>query len=150
MAVEMARQVEAAGEEVACLVAFDSQAPRIGGLRKRLSRRWKRLMEESSGSAEASAADAAESFAQHIKRAKRRHRPKIYPGRVTLFSCEGSIAKQSADWEKSTGGRVDSEQVPGDHSTLFREPHVQTVAQRLDARLAEAAARSQNPEEASS
>jgi aspartate racemase len=65
------------------------------------------------------------------------YEPQPYPERVTLFRSAdfwGPSGDPSLGWSSIVGGGVDVHEVPGDHR-LFREPHVQVLAARLQASL---------------
>ncbi len=67
--------------------------------------------------------------------ASKEYRPKIYPGRVTLFRAGVRSIAGAADyemgWGKLANGGVDVREVPGDHVNMLVEPHVQILAQQL-------------------
>ena len=58
-----------------------------------------------------------------------------YLGRVALFRATahrlGSDPDPTLGWGKLVAGKLEVHEVPGDHSTLIREPHVQVLAQKL-------------------
>jgi thioesterase domain-containing protein len=85
--------------------------------------------------------------------AKKGYVPQVYPGRITLFrASEPSVFTQlylprpedwyNRDplhgWGNLAEGGLDLHDVPGDHFSLFEEPHVQVLAERLNACLDEA------------
>ena len=61
--------------------------------------------------------------------------PGPYSGRVTLFKAAERIAKgpqsHDAGWGALAAGGVDVHEVPGNHFTMIREPHVQVLAECL-------------------
>ncbi len=62
-----------------------------------------------------------------------------YPGRITLFRAEDRLGGHARDpflgWQQVARGGLDVHEVPGNHGTLIREPHVRVLAQRLRACL---------------
>jgi len=65
--------------------------------------------------------------------AMRNYVPRIYPGEIALFKAMDNSANGSQDygWKAFAGSGVDARQIPGDHFSLMREPHVRSLAQRL-------------------
>ncbi len=69
-------------------------------------------------------------------RAESRYRPGVYPGRLTLFrpSEAGTAASDGGPefgWTGFASEGVEVQEVPGNHDTLVREPHVTILAQKL-------------------
>lgn len=94
-----------------------------------------------------------ELVAEANMQATREYRPQVYPGRVTLMRASepASFTKPylptSEDWhnrkpnhslDELTSGGLSIHDVPGDHYSIFQEPNVQTLAQKLKACLDEA------------
>jgi thioesterase domain-containing protein/aryl carrier-like protein len=71
----------------------------------------------------------------------RRYRPKIYPGRITLFRANGQAADhpEGADlgWGRLASTGVEIHDTPGDHLTMLQKPNVKTLAEKLRACLNE-------------
>jgi len=67
--------------------------------------------------------------------ATRRYSPRVYPGRVTLFRAREQPERYGRDpqlgWGGMAAGGLDIHDVPGDHYTMWREPHVRVLAERL-------------------
>jgi amino acid adenylation domain-containing protein len=63
-----------------------------------------------------------------------RYVPKLYPNRITLFRAveqpDAIRDKPSLGWNALTSD-IQLHQVPGNHLSLLRQPHVQTLAQQL-------------------
>ena len=76
-------------------------------------------------------------FAAH-KKARRDYAPKVYPGKITLFRTVEYPAASASKWAKIAGGGLDCRIIPGDHKTMFREPNIQVVAEKLIVALHEA------------
>ncbi len=82
--------------------------------------------------------------------AKRAYRAQVYSGRVTLFRANqpASFAKRYLptledwhnrdplhSWGELASGGLEIYDVPGDHYSIFEEPHVQVLAEKLKACL---------------
>ncbi|MER3433037.1 MAG: hypothetical protein C4288_06295 [Leptolyngbya sp. ERB_1_1] len=62
-----------------------------------------------------------------------RYVPQLYPNRITLFKAaeqSTSIADPTLGWS-ALAGDLQLHQVPGNHLSLLKQPHVQTLAQLL-------------------
>jgi thioesterase domain-containing protein len=61
--------------------------------------------------------------------------PQVYPNSITLLktSVQSSKAHQdsSLGWSQLAEGRVEIHQVPGNHLTMLRKPHVKVLANQL-------------------
>lgn len=73
------------------------------------------------------------------------YRPGIYPGRVMLIPTHLGVGASYSDprlgWGEVVSGELEIYSVPCGHSDLFREPHVTTLARKLDICLTESHAR---------
>lgn len=60
--------------------------------------------------------------------------PSVYEGNVTFFCAEGEVCPEEniKGWELMAKGGVDIVKVPGDHQTMIKEPHVITLAAKLE------------------
>src|SRR5207245_4799595 len=67
-----------------------------------------------------------------------------YHGRITLFRVQKQQYWRKRDlykgWGKRTTAGIDVHILPGDHLTMWREPHVQDLARALTSSLAKAIA----------
>jgi thioesterase domain-containing protein len=74
--------------------------------------------------------------------AQRRYVPQCYGGQLTLFRARERVIVSHPDpemgWGPWAAGGVEIHEVPGDHITLLNEPHVQVLAERLNACLEKA------------
>jgi len=74
---------------------------------------------------------------QANKQAARDYILQVYPGQVTLFRAsdrpapEGWEVDPKMGWDSLVAGGLDIQDVPGDHDSMFREPHVQVLAEKL-------------------
>ncbi|MEH2024340.1 non-ribosomal peptide synthetase [Nostoc sp.] len=73
------------------------------------------------------------------KQAAREYVLQVYPGRVTVFRAEERFAleKREVDpnmgWSEMVLGGLDIENVPGNHDSIFREPHVRSLSEKMRA-----------------
>ena len=65
--------------------------------------------------------------------------PKIYSGHLTVYRIHRRpyyrISDEALGWRKRVRGGVDVEYVPGDHTTILRDPNVQVLARNLRQRI---------------
>lgn len=88
-------------------------------------------------------------IARSHARALRNYRPKIYPGRLTLFRARMqplfSSHKPDKGWKAVAGAGLEVRVVPGNQLAMLKEPHVQVLAEQLrsclDKALAEVSAK---------
>src|ERR1041385_956051 len=61
--------------------------------------------------------------------------PNVYPGRLTVFRIHKRpyyrINDEALGWGQRALGGVDIEVIPGDHDSIFREPNVRVLAEKL-------------------
>ncbi|MDZ7969598.1 MAG: amino acid adenylation domain-containing protein [Nostoc sp. DedSLP03] len=73
------------------------------------------------------------------KQAAREYVLKAYPGRVTVFRADerNALEKREVDpqmgWGEMVLGGLDIQNVPGNHDSIFREPHVRTLSEKMRA-----------------
>jgi amino acid adenylation domain-containing protein len=84
----------------------------------------------------------AEPFIELCKvdfRATRNYLLRHYPGEITLFKAGQELGEQSSDrtlgWGEWAAGGVDIHVVPGNHATMVYKPHVEVLADELQACL---------------
>jgi thioesterase domain-containing protein len=85
---------------------------------------------------------------QYIKSANYKafneYKPQVYSGKVTLFRARTQLRRMEnvpdMGWGELVSGAVEVHDVPGEHSTMFYEPHVNVLAEKLSACLAQAQA----------
>jgi thioesterase domain-containing protein len=74
--------------------------------------------------------------------ATRGYRPKMYHGRIDLIKGSdtpaGTNGHASKTWGAVTSGEVQVTYVPGDHDSMFAEPHLRVFAARLRSLIEEA------------
>ena len=179
VAFEMARQLAAAGEEVALLAMIDATAPRRGSsasenldeatlLRRfagdlarlssaeqlapqalaafdpekdgdRLFERIQRELGLGEGVDEARIRELYAVFCRNLKLLSG-YVPGIYGGSVDYFRSSGAAnaveGAATRGWRRYVRGDVNVHRIPGDHYTILRESHVETLAEQLEACLA--------------
>ena len=89
--------------------------------------------------------DLSEFSEQHRKvaraqsRALGNYRPRVYPGRLTLFRARMqpffSLHAPDKGWGRLAAGGLDIRIVPGNHLGMLQEPHVRVLAEQLKACL---------------
>ncbi|HEY4085632.1 MAG TPA: amino acid adenylation domain-containing protein [Bryobacteraceae bacterium] len=123
VALEMAQQLLADGDEAGLLLMIDAPMPgRIAGLRERnfeVLKRWAReTFKWFAGRREQSAA--------------RKYHPRPYPRKLTLFTSSDAATRTDEDWRRAwrevAQGGLDVHIVPGDHETIEQEANVQLIA----------------------
>ncbi|QWF71690.1 amino acid adenylation domain-containing protein [Methylomonas paludis] len=83
--------------------------------------------------------------------ASSRYKPGIYPGHVTLIQAEDSkqtllysFKDPEVAWRKFLGERLEVQNIPGEHYTIFSEQYIGTLADTLKSCLAQASAKAVN------
>lgn len=68
--------------------------------------------------------------------AKKNYRPQVYSGAVTLFWSEYQSLYidlyPELGWGNFVTGKLEIHQLPGDHNTLLKEPHLQVLVEKLN------------------
>ena len=164
IALEAAQQLIAAGETVAMAALLDTYlslkqfesadvddqsvlrwiAPYLNlplaELKKLpLDRQWQRIAEQAHGVKGIGAAEIRRLAAvcrAHLAAASR-YTPQAYANPAVLFPAREGGGARDRRW-KSLCPQLRVEPVPGNHYTMLRKPHVQQLAARLDACLAQA------------
>ncbi len=75
-------------------------------------------------------------------RATRNYVARRYPGQVTLFRATQELSGKSHDptlgWDRWAAGGVEVHIVPGNHASMVYKPHVEVLAQKINACLKQA------------
>jgi thioesterase domain-containing protein len=71
-------------------------------------------------------------------RASRAYVPQPYRGRVILFKTQGRYRSGQSGWERLVPGKLEIEELDTDHDNIFKEPYVQTFAEKLNLHLGKA------------
>jgi thioesterase domain-containing protein len=140
VALEMAHQLRAEGEDVALLVMLDSFPPDPGlhaGVRRRSPQRWLR---DTAGLVAATLRGGAGGdrywrFYRQSMYLHRRYRTAPWPGETLVVVADSPEKEQRSTWAAHLSGSWDLVQVPGDHLTMLRPPHVATTAAAVAAAL---------------
>jgi thioesterase domain-containing protein/acyl carrier protein len=171
VAIEIARRLRAAGEQVAFLGLFDAYPATCGAPRDRaelVAGLWGHALgfaaddiaglDEDSCAAFVLARGIAagalpegygrEDALRQVRvleanlRAYVEHAPGPYSGEAVLFAASGNAAPVSArDWENVVQGGVTVELVSGDHFGMLQPPHVAVLARALRRHLGSSAAK---------
>ncbi|RZL85978.1 MAG: amino acid adenylation domain-containing protein [Sphingomonas sp.] len=137
VAFELARQLVAAGENVALLVLLDAERPGWRKFRLALRTRirtWLRPILPPAEPVE------PPSFSQRVEIATWTYVTDSHAGDVLLLRPEASGG--DAGWGSCVTGDLEIAGVPGDHITMVRNPFAQGVAARIDEALKNAQRRS--------
>jgi amino acid adenylation domain-containing protein len=126
VAFEMAQQLQAEGRDVALLAILDSGPPR--------TRRPARV--KVSGGSIKPWGRPLDPVREGHRRANLAYTAQPYPGRVTLirsaeFRDRPDRDRQTTGWAELARGGLDTHVVEGTHLSMFREPHVRGLAERL-------------------
>jgi thioesterase domain-containing protein len=161
VAFEIAQQLQAKDQRVALLVLFDTPAPinlkthtwpftiddsTTGASDRNLlqPRRNQRLLFAFLKILYKAYLGGESFLPQTLQRvnhqAFRKYAPSVYQGRITYFWARESRFRHYSygrqwSWGQLAGGGLDLHPVPGNRTTLMREPHVQVLAGRLRAVL---------------
>jgi thioesterase domain-containing protein len=62
--------------------------------------------------------------------------PQVYPNRITLFKTSVQLKTEqdtSMGWSNLAVGGVEIHNIPGNHLTMLKKPHVQVLSEQLKA-----------------
>jgi thioesterase domain-containing protein len=158
VAFEMARQLEAEGQELELVALIDTLPPGVGpgsspatddelpglfaqDLLRLLGRDDASLSPENlpEDFGPAQMQPLFETFAANLQ-ASRSFAPRPFSGNVTLYLSEQTSAVYGPEildgWSGLALGGLEASTLPGDHYSLLRRPRVELLAQELTARLA--------------
>jgi thioesterase domain-containing protein/acyl carrier protein len=152
VAFEMARQLQEQGEAVALVALIDAVLPGNGAypassdeasLTAWFARDFAALSGQTTEASDIEPAELRRLFAIFCANAQAllAYAPGAYAGRVALFQAGEELAGSGRHVELAWGSvaaQLEAHVVPGNHYTLVREPHVQTLAERLRSSLEEA------------
>ncbi len=160
VALEMARLLRAANEEVALLALVDTYLPsknesqsllrRFAGLtfeqkRAYLKKRATRYVRGIRRRIDAlSLPPAIKAVREACAVAERRYAPQRYDGHVVLFRASEKALRGLDDarggWQDYAAGGVEIHEVDGDHGNMLNEPQVRQLAAQIRARMEQAQA----------
>ncbi|MGB8540137.1 MAG: AMP-binding protein [Candidatus Acidiferrales bacterium] len=169
VALEVGRQLEEEGEEVAFVAIFDARdifLPPMSQFRRRVVRSWRfaqRIV--FFGSEVRSLWRRATNWNAGIRKAARRlqelagdptgvlvlalqhYRPKPWSGRtIHLWAAErpkGAFRGPEFVWGHLSPAGFEFHEVPGDHDSMLREPNAKTIAEILASELSKASAKAE-------
>lgn len=142
VALEMAIQLRRAGEHAELLVVIDSFPPNPDLMPQVL---WGGPMTKLRGVVAIAGAgllpDGEEGpywrFLRRGMAMQRRYRAEVYDGpAVVVVARDDPEAKERSMWEPHLAGRWTLEPIAGDHSSILREPHVESLAGVINRTLA--------------
>src|SRR5579884_157746 len=143
IAFEMANRLHEQGHKVALLALLDTFAPfpieepaeaddeiittnfirYVASLRPNIS--------------DAQAHRWAQIYRNHLRAAESYQPDRVYPGKITLFRAEEAAEgiprdpDETLGWRRFSSRPVDVYPISGNHHTLYKEPHVRVLAERL-------------------
>ena len=153
VAYEMARQLKAAGDQVPVLVVFDTYEPEV----------FARVMKREEKPHEPIKRYVLRRIVQWFldrgrpiplrfrhfyiidtyNEASYRYDPGTYEGPLTVFKAGSSSGPADLGWSRCVASGLETVEVPGDHYTMIRDPHVEVLSRELarciDAGLAKVA-----------
>jgi thioesterase domain-containing protein/acyl carrier protein len=158
VALEMARRLLAAGEEIGLLALVDtyfvsrqagssllgrffslSSEQKIAYLKKRATR-YRRGIKRRIDSL--SLPLAVKVVREACAAAEQKYRPSVYSGAVTLFRASEKALRGLDDaqdgWQQYAAGGLEIHEIDGDHGNILNEPKVRQLAAALRARLDQA------------
>jgi len=160
VALEMAAQLQAVGEEVATVMLFDSPAPDYNRMR---TFPWFQLRNVESilqygppylwekvkgrfywwnwGKGRPSGLDF-----YHFGNAIAGYQPSVFNGNAHLFRVKTRIYPGDLGWSKWIRDGIETHDVSGSHEGMWREPHVKTLAKLVSDALASTHARLTGPQ----
>ncbi|GAC1542509.1 MAG: amino acid adenylation domain-containing protein [Vulcanimicrobiaceae bacterium] len=147
VAVEMAHQLERAGERVALLAAVNGPSPRYirahriwRGKRWALRAGWYVLRARLSAVLRRPLADRwrQETIFLIAYDAETRYRPRVYSGKLLLFKAAGLYDEETLGWRDLFARGVEVVEIPGEQKngrSTMQEPHVRHIGSRLTEEL---------------
>jgi hypothetical protein len=72
------------------------------------------------------------------RRAIRVYKPQVFRGRVILFKTQGQYRRAQLGWDEYVSERIEIQELDTEHDNVFKEPYVQTFAQKLKTYLSNA------------
>jgi thioesterase domain-containing protein len=151
VAFEVAQLLHRAGHQVGALIFLDLR--RFGNPRQHiplsskimarikqdgLAKAWQRVLFKTSLLRRRFTSQVVPSLsvAESNILAKSLYVPKPYPGRVIFFQTQENHDVPYT-WEPLIAGGIEVHEIPGNHDTMWHEPQVQILAEKLKTRLAQ-------------
>ncbi len=139
IAFEMAQQLYAQGQKVGLLALFDTLSPILKDP-KQGQKKIKKILQTLKSTLYLSIGQPLPRKLLNFRAqqandcARANYLPKLYPGKITLFRAQQSHLypdNRDMGWGNFAGGGLDLYYVPGGHSSMYDEPHVQVLAEKL-------------------
>lgn len=142
IALEMAQRLRRDGEEVALLIELDSFPPDPAKQPVKPSRSLGRKVRDLAGLAVTGLVPTPGlgqfwRFHAQSQLLTQWYRTSAYPGRTLVVVADSEDRELRSAWEEYLSGPWNRVSTPGDHMSMLREPHAQTVAAIITDALAE-------------
>ncbi len=107
----------------------------LGPLKTAIGEKLKKITYKGDTRSEGSSSRALQFVFEANRQALSNYVPQAYPGRITLFlsreAPDRSFYDRRLAWNEMAADGLEVHVVPGSHETLFGEPHVRVLAERL-------------------
>jgi acyl-CoA synthetase (AMP-forming)/AMP-acid ligase II/thioesterase domain-containing protein len=107
----------------------------VGRIKTGVGRKLQEIIYKGYSHSEASLSRALQMVLKANRQALCSYVPQVYSGRITLFLCseapERSFYDSRLGWNDMAGEGLEVHVIPGNHETLFSEPHVRGLAEKL-------------------
>jgi thioesterase domain-containing protein len=107
----------------------------VGRITTELGKTLQGVTSQGTPPSEGSLSRALQEVLKANQQALRTYVPQVYPGRIILFlsseAPERAFYDRRLGWSDMTTEGLEVHVVPGSHETLFGEPHVRVLAQKL-------------------
>jgi thioesterase domain-containing protein len=107
----------------------------VGRIKTRIGRKVQGITYKGYPQSEGSISHTLQEVLKANRQALSNYIPQVYPGRITLFlsreAPERSCYDRRLGWNEMATGGLEVCVVPGNHETLFGEPHVRILAEKL-------------------
>lgn len=146
IAFEMAQQLRSMGREVPLLALIDAYAPDLHVQALESDHSWRSnlkhglMLKVSVPFIRMNRPMPAKLHHHHIiniyDKAIRAYKPKMYDGQVLILKAKEAWGPDDLGWTIHAKQLLDLQQVPGDHYSVIKEPHVAELAFQIEERLA--------------
>jgi len=108
---------------------------RVAKLKTRIGRKLQEITYKGSSSSDGALSRTLQVVLEANRQALSAYLPQVYPGRLTLFLCSDAPERSFFDsrwgWSEMAAEGLEVHVIPGSHETMFSEPHVRVVAEKL-------------------